>query len=120
MNPHFDHRRNHFDECIKGWLEDQPEQRQFDLGVALPSFTRHIMGDTQAQPWVAGPLDRDNELQRRLRARNGLKGSLVSSMTLPFQHSQNQHHRRRLPLEPQAPPRASEVDGFSWPTQALR
>ncbi|KAF4630736.1 hypothetical protein G7Y89_g7402 [Cudoniella acicularis] len=67
MSPPFDHQRNHFDNCIKGWLEDQPEQGQFELASALPSFIQRVMSDTPAQPWAAGPLDRPVSPSKRQR-----------------------------------------------------
>jgi hypothetical protein len=67
MSPPFDHQRNHFDDCIKGWLEDQPEQEQFESASALPSFIQRVMSDTPAQPWAAGPLDRPGSPSRRQR-----------------------------------------------------
>jgi hypothetical protein len=62
----FHHQRNHFDDCIEGWLEDQPEHGQLELGSALPSFTQRVMSDTPTQPW-ATPLERPGSPSKRQR-----------------------------------------------------
>jgi hypothetical protein len=127
MRPSFYHQRNHFDDCIEGWLEDQPEQRQLEFeNVPRPNVKRRVMSDTPIQPWAAGPLERPGSPSKRKRTSESNSGSqwveqisrfdgdcALSSFTEPTTSA---------PLYPehQAPPRASEIDGFSWTTQALR
>lgn len=85
MSPPFHHQRKHFDYFIEGWLEGQPEEGQFDLGRAPPSFKQRVMSDTPTQPCGSRTPRlprvteqettnfRDNELQRQTRAHNGVK-----------------------------------------------
>lgn len=61
----FDHQRNHLNDFIQAWLEDQLEQGQFELPSALPSFMYSVMSDTQVQPLATGPLDRPGSPSER-------------------------------------------------------